>query len=153
MATLHVRNVPDELYEELRAAAEADGRSIGAEATHLLRRALGDRVDRTSRVREALESSSPFKERFAAQAKDLVLRAQSLAQESGAAEVAPAHVLLAMLEDPVLRPSLERGGITEAAARAALPPAAKPRSSAPPVGDDTRKLLERALLAALGLDG
>ena len=40
MATLHVRNVPDELYEELRATAERDGRSIGAEAITLLRSAL-----------------------------------------------------------------------------------------------------------------
>jgi plasmid stability protein len=152
VATLHVRNVPDELYEELRAAAEADGRSIGAEATHLLGRALRDRDEREERVRDVLSSASPFKARFAATAKELVLRAQALAQEAGAEEVAPPHVLLAMLEDPVLRPTLERGGITEESTRTALPPAAKPRTSPPPVGDDARKMLERALLAALDLD-
>ena len=32
MATLHVRNVPDSLYEALRASAEQNGRSIGAQA-------------------------------------------------------------------------------------------------------------------------
>ena len=44
MATLHVRNVPDELYEELRASAEREGRSIGAEAIMLLRFALDQRA-------------------------------------------------------------------------------------------------------------
>jgi ATP-dependent Clp protease ATP-binding subunit ClpA len=41
MATLHVRNVPDELYERLRAHAEAEGRSIGAETVQLLDQQLG----------------------------------------------------------------------------------------------------------------
>ena len=44
MATLHVRNVPDELYEELRASAAREGRSIGAEAISLLQTALGERA-------------------------------------------------------------------------------------------------------------
>ena len=41
MATLHVRNVPEELYERLRHQAEANGRSIGAEAIQLLDERLG----------------------------------------------------------------------------------------------------------------
>ena len=40
MATLHVRGVPDELYERLRTEAEASRRSISAETIELLRRAL-----------------------------------------------------------------------------------------------------------------
>jgi antitoxin FitA len=40
VATLHVRNVPDELYETLRARAEREGRSINAEAIALLDAAL-----------------------------------------------------------------------------------------------------------------
>lgn len=31
MATLHIRNVPDELYEQLRKRAEAQHRSLSAE--------------------------------------------------------------------------------------------------------------------------
>lgn len=31
MATLHVRNVPDKLYEMLKTRAQADGRSLSAE--------------------------------------------------------------------------------------------------------------------------
>jgi plasmid stability protein len=40
MATLHIRNVPDELYEALRARAEREGRSINAETIAVLREVL-----------------------------------------------------------------------------------------------------------------
>jgi plasmid stability protein len=150
MATLHVRNVPDELYEELRSAAAADGRSIGAEAAVLLRAALRQRGDERREVGRLLRPT--FKQQFAARAKQIVLHAQGLAQRAGADEVTPAHVLLAMLDDPVLRPTLERGGITDESVRAALPPEAKPRTSPPPVNADARKMLEQALVSALGLD-
>lgn len=43
MATLHVRNVPDDLYERLRREARASRSSIGAETVSLLRRALPGR--------------------------------------------------------------------------------------------------------------
>ena len=42
MATLHVRNVPDDLYDRLRRRAREQGRSINAEAIALLRPALAD---------------------------------------------------------------------------------------------------------------
>lgn len=40
MATLHVRNVPDDLYEALRRRASKRGRSISEESIELLRDAL-----------------------------------------------------------------------------------------------------------------
>ena len=40
MATLHVRNVPPEVYEALRKRAEAQGRSISAETIAILQRSL-----------------------------------------------------------------------------------------------------------------
>jgi len=40
MPTLHVRNVPDELYERLRLRARNQGRSMTAEVVHLLQSAL-----------------------------------------------------------------------------------------------------------------
>ncbi len=43
MATLHVRNIPESLYERLRQRAEAQNRSISAEVIVLLERALDDR--------------------------------------------------------------------------------------------------------------
>jgi plasmid stability protein len=149
MATLHVRNVPDELYAELRVAAEREGRSIGAQAVMLLRAALGERESRRSEVRRMVARPQLFKRRFAHRAKELVLRAQELAAARGAGEVLPAHVLLAMLEDDVLRPSLERGGITTESVLAALPGDGDPRPGSPPVSADARRMLEQALLAAL----
>ena len=40
MPTLHVRNVPEELYEQIRRQAAARNRSISAEVIVLLQRAL-----------------------------------------------------------------------------------------------------------------
>ena len=40
MATLHVRNVPDELYEQLRRRATKESRSLSSEVIRLLERAL-----------------------------------------------------------------------------------------------------------------
>jgi plasmid stability protein len=149
MATLHVRNVPDELYERLRAAAEEDGRSIGAEAISMLRAALVEH-DRRSKLRQTMVTGRPtFREHFAKTAKQLVVRGQEIAAEQGSPEVLPPHVLLAMLEDPMLRPSLERGGVTEESVRAALPAAGRPLKTEPPLSTDARQMLERALLTAL----
>lgn len=43
MATLHVRNIPDRLYERIRERAEASSRSLSAEVVILLGRALEDK--------------------------------------------------------------------------------------------------------------
>ena len=40
MPTLHVRNVPDDLYDKIRKQAAAQNRSISAEVIVLLQRAL-----------------------------------------------------------------------------------------------------------------
>ena len=40
MATLHIRNVPDDLYERLRESAESKRRSLSAEVVVLLDEAL-----------------------------------------------------------------------------------------------------------------
>jgi hypothetical protein len=55
-----------------------------------------------------------------------------------------------MLEDDVLRPSLERRGITEEAVRAVLP-SGPPRSGPAPISAEARQMLEQALLQSLGL--
>jgi plasmid stability protein len=149
MATLHVRNVPDELYERLRTAAEEDGRSIGAEATALLRAALSDREERQRSLQGMVGGKTFFRRHFARSAKRLVARGQEIAAEQGSPEVLPPHVLLAMLEDDALRPTLERGGVTDETVRAALPPPARRLESAPLLSTDARQMLERALLASL----
>ena len=40
MATLHVRNVPDDLYRQLPEEAETDKRSLGAHVVVLLQKAV-----------------------------------------------------------------------------------------------------------------
>jgi hypothetical protein len=55
-----------------------------------------------------------------------------------------------MLEDDVLRPTLERRGITEESVRAVLP-SGPPRTGPAPVSSEARRMLELALLQALGL--
>lgn len=64
MATLHVRNVPDDLYERIRRQAAAQGRSVSAEVIMLLDRSVPRRplsqaerdelFDRIDRQREEL---------------------------------------------------------------------------------------------------
>lgn len=43
MATLHVRNVPDDLYQQIRGRAETSSRSLSAEVVVLLRGALQEK--------------------------------------------------------------------------------------------------------------
>jgi plasmid stability protein len=42
MSILHVRNIPDDLYQRIQRRAEAQGRSITAEVVSLLERAIAD---------------------------------------------------------------------------------------------------------------
>ena len=42
MSTLHVRNVPDDLYQEVRQRAVAQGRSLSAEVVQLLAWAIAE---------------------------------------------------------------------------------------------------------------
>jgi plasmid stability protein len=43
VATLHVRNVPDDLYQQIRGRAETSSRSLSAEVVVLLRGALQEK--------------------------------------------------------------------------------------------------------------
>jgi plasmid stability protein len=45
MATMTLKNVPDELYEQLKRSAERHRRSVNKEAITCLERALGGRPD------------------------------------------------------------------------------------------------------------
>lgn len=53
MATLHVRNLSDDLYQRLQAVASREQRSIGAEVVVLLEHALDQEALREQRM-EAL---------------------------------------------------------------------------------------------------
>ena len=150
MATLHARNFPDDLYERLRASAEEDKRSIGAQAVALLATALNDRHRRRQGIHHMRTRFPTFREQFVVRAEQLVLRAQDHCREVGSPEVTPAHVMLAMLEDPVLAPALERKGITEESVRAVLP-SGPPRKGHAPISAEARQMLENALVQSLGL--
>jgi plasmid stability protein len=47
MATLNVKNLPDELYKKLQARAKREHRSVAQEVTHLLSQALDPPRTRT----------------------------------------------------------------------------------------------------------
>jgi plasmid stability protein len=67
MPTLHVRNVPDDVYVALRTRAEREGRSMSAEVIAILRRTLLRRRDpddlladiRATRSQAPLPSGAP----------------------------------------------------------------------------------------------
>jgi hypothetical protein len=91
-----------------------------------------------------------FREQFVMRAEQLVLQAQHHCRQVGSPEVTPAHVMLAMLDDPVLAPALERKGITEESVRAVLP-SGPPRKGPAPISDEARQMLEQALVRSLAL--
>jgi antitoxin FitA len=53
MPILHVRNVPDELYENIRRQAQEQNRSISAQVVYLLERAI---IESPQVQRQVLES-------------------------------------------------------------------------------------------------
>jgi hypothetical protein len=102
MATLHVRNFPDPLYESLRDCADANGRSIGAQAIALLNESLsaGRRGfpffgRRTSINAEPLQA-------FGDRARSRVAQAEQVARDLGHSHVGTDSVLLALLSEPRL---------------------------------------------------
>jgi antitoxin FitA len=62
MATLYVRDVPDDLYERLREQARSSRRSIGATAIELLRAELPKRRGSLT-ISEWLERAREIRER------------------------------------------------------------------------------------------
>jgi plasmid stability protein len=94
MATLHVRNVPDDLYARLRDHAEANGRSIGAEAVQLLDDRLGGGGRHGRRRRRPRPSGLAPKGLFAAAAEE--------ARGLGHDYVGTEHLLLAVLREQPL---------------------------------------------------
>lgn len=73
MATLHVRDFPDDIYTKLRALAETENRSLSQEAIVLLKRAVeleGSSRERRRRIVRALKENRPL--RAAPEPEDLV---------------------------------------------------------------------------------
>jgi hypothetical protein len=99
VATLHVRNVPDELYELLRERAAENGRSIGAETCQLLYERLVAAAGRPRPFpipglrRRPVGSPGVFT-RFTADARQAVVTAQEEARALGHDHVGTDHLLL-----------------------------------------------------------
>ncbi len=54
MATITVKNIPDDLYEQLKLTAKANQRSINSEVIACIKRSVGNReVDVTALIAEA----------------------------------------------------------------------------------------------------
>jgi len=94
MATLHVRNVPDELYERLRVQAESEGRSIGAETVQLLDQQLGGGSRRGLRRRRGGPSPGGH---LGPAARAVVASAQEQARALDHSYVGTEHLLLGVL--------------------------------------------------------
>jgi plasmid stability protein len=104
MATLHVRNVPDALYETLRGRAEKEGRSIGGQTVALLEEALGEQ-DRKARVLRRGFRRLPRRdlkpgERLGPGARQVLSAAQQEARALKHNYVGTEHLLLAILREP-----------------------------------------------------
>ena len=54
MATLNIKNFPDELYVTLRSQAKAEHRSVAQQVIHLLDKALADAVPASIRSLKGL---------------------------------------------------------------------------------------------------
>jgi plasmid stability protein len=155
MATLHVRNVPDELYERLRANAAANERSIGAEVVFLLEEELSsDRPAPRRRFPGALRrrpaTATPF-ERFSPRSRQVIIEAQEAAEALGAPGLGTEHLLLALFRDPptLALMVLNMAGVEEAAVRATIESegegATEPPSGGMPFTPGAKKALELGL--------
>ena len=56
MPILHVRNIPEELYAELKARAQKEGRSLSAQVIILLKQALEQPARSQSEVLAAIDA-------------------------------------------------------------------------------------------------
>jgi hypothetical protein len=150
VATLHVRNVPEPLYELLRDCAEREGRSIGAQATMLLQQALMPIAMSRGMTPGAPTPRFGFR-RFTEAARDIVVRAQDEARAVGATHVEPAHMLIALAEtEGRAGLALAQLELTADSVRAQLEhgPGSPKRI---PFAPATKKVLEHALREAFAL--
>jgi ATP-dependent Clp protease ATP-binding subunit ClpC len=152
VATLHVRNVPEELYEALRANAAVEGRSIGAQTVSLLQRALEDRSTIRERLRSQITTSFG-RVRFLKQARAAVGAAPEEARALGHGEVGTEHLLLGLLRCDEVADALTKFGITydEVRRRAAqLRPPGEPATRLA-FSAEAKQALEGALRESLAM--
>ncbi len=158
MATLHVRNVPDPLYEALRACAEGEGRSIGAQTVVLLESALvlGRRQRGWLGGRRRPTSRTMFG-RFTEKARAAVVLAQDEARGLAHNYVGTEHVLLGLLgvEDGVAARAVAKLGVDAGSFRARVEEIIGRGTETPagqiPFTPRAKKVIELSLREALAL--
>jgi plasmid stability protein len=157
MATLHVRNVPDELYELLRERAAANDRSIGAETVQLLQERLAVGTARPLPLpglrRRTARSGGPLT-RFTDEARRAVVVAQQEARALGHGQVGSEHLLLGVLaQDVPATAALGRIGVAFERVRSELEPGPEPASRQLRFAPDAKEALELALREAVAHGG
>ena len=145
MATLHVRNVPDELYELLRELAARNGRSIGAETCQLLYERLVARnyprpIPIPGLRRRPVGQPGIFT-RFTTEARQAVAAAQEEARALGHDHVGTDHLLLSALA--------QTNPAEAEKVRARLTPGDSAETGRIPFTPQAKRALELALRAAL----
>ena len=160
VATLHVRNFPEPLYEALRACAETEGRSIGAQAIVLLESAFvgGGRRPRgwLGGRRRSTGGGSGFS-RFTGRGRSAIVFAQDEARGLGHNYVGTEHVLLGLMrvEESIAAHALAKLGVEQAQVRARVEEIVGRGPGTPPgqipFTPRTKKILELALREALAL--
>jgi ATP-dependent Clp protease ATP-binding subunit ClpC len=160
MATLHVRNVPESLYEALRECAERNGRSIGAQALIMVESGLEGETTRglgfLGRRRRVGSAVGPF-QRFTEQGRAVIVAAQHEARALDHNYVGTEHLLLGLLRDEnsAAARALLTLGLEAAAARASVERIIGKGSGTPgghiPFTPRAKKVLELALREALSL--
>ena len=146
MATLHVRNIPDDLYELLRERAAENDRSIGAETVQLLQEHLmaATAAWTLRRLRRRPGGQGPFFNRFTPAARAAIRVAQEEARGLGHDHIGTEHLLLGVLGEA---PGVV--GLTPEDVRAQLEAGSAQPTGRIPFTPDTKKALELALRAAL----
>jgi plasmid stability protein len=145
MATLHVRNVPDELYELLRERAAENDRSIGAETVQLLQEhLLATSTARTLRRLRRRPSGPGLLGRFTPAARQAVVTAQEEARSLGHDHVGTEHLLLGVLAQAPELVELSPDDV-----RAQLEPGTAEATGQIPFTPTSKQALELALRAAL----
>jgi Antitoxin FitA-like, ribbon-helix-helix/Clp amino terminal domain, pathogenicity island component len=155
MATLHVRNVPEALYEALRARAQSCGRSIGNEAIAILAENVARFPHGSFALGQGLRSPAlpAPRERVGEPAAHVLAAASREAHALGHDHVETEHVLLALLGEGSVAASLEASGVSTDDVRQAIAAhVARGESVEPgarPFGPGAKRLLELALRESL----
>jgi hypothetical protein len=121
VASLHVRNVPDEIYEQLRLTSERNGRSIGGETIVILQTMLagGAPQPKLPPFRRRTRRGSAF-QHFSPRAREVVVDAQEESARLGHEVLDTEHLLLGLLRETKTAVALEHFGLTLDGARAAV---------------------------------